>query len=76
MSATKLHKEVREVVAFAATHGFEFKRFTGSGHIKLQHGSGAIVIISATPGKYTWRANAEAQIRRSVDRTRPDNRKH
>lgn len=76
MPAVKLHKEVREVVAFAATHGFEFKRFTGSGHIKLQHGSGAIVILSATPGKYTWKANAEAQIRRSVDRTHPDNRKH
>jgi predicted RNA binding protein YcfA (HicA-like mRNA interferase family) len=72
MSATKLHKEVREVVAFAATHGFEFKRFTGSGHIKLQHGSGAVVIISATPGKYTWRANAEAEIRRSANKARPE----
>lgn len=72
MPAVKLHKEVREVVAFAATHGFEFKRFTGSGHIKLQHGSGAIVILSATPGKYSWRANAEAEIRRSAVKTRPE----
>lgn len=70
--SSKMHKEVREVVAFAATHGFEFKRYTGSGHIKLQHDSGAIVIISATPGKYTWRANAEAEIRRSANKARPE----
>lgn len=64
MSATKYRKDVGEVIRFAEEHGFKCEGMTGSGHWRLRHISGPLLIVPATPGGYRWRQNARSHIKR------------
>jgi predicted RNA binding protein YcfA (HicA-like mRNA interferase family) len=69
--AVKLNKEVREVVKAAVLLGFSWNGgLTGSGHVKLRHRNGGTVIIPATPGAYSWKKNAESDLKKVARRGR------
>jgi hypothetical protein len=55
--------DVREFIAKLAKHGWVFRRYCGSGHIMLGHGTMQLT-LAATPSNHRWRRNAEAQARR------------
>jgi hypothetical protein len=60
----RLKKEVREVVQYAVALGYTCEGVRkGSGHVRLTLGRKALT-IPATPGSYSWRKNAMADIRR------------
>lgn len=59
-------KEVGEVIKIARKCGWEVTGMTGSGHWRLRHDGGAIMILAATPnGGNRWRKNALARIQRA-----------
>lgn len=59
------NKEVRELVKHAEENGFTCIGIGGSGHWKLRHTSGRMLVVPATPhGGRRWRQNAEAMIKR------------
>lgn len=61
----KMHKEVREVVNYAKSLGFTVHdKITGKGHIKLTLPNGTGTTVPVSPGKYTWRRNAMADLKR------------
>lgn len=61
----RVHKEVREVLNYARSLGFTVQdKLTGKGHIKLVLPNGTGTTVPCTPGKYTWRRNAMAELRR------------
>lgn len=61
----KLGKDVRDVVKVAGQQGFSWDgKLTGSGHVKMIHENGGQMVIPATPGRYSWRRNALADIKR------------
>ena len=65
-------KEVAEVIRFAQTRGFVMEGLTGSGHWRLRHKSGSIIILSATPhGGSRNRKNALALIQRIDSKDKP-----
>ena len=65
-------KEVAEVIRYAKARGFEVTGLTGSGHWRLRHKSGPIVILSATPhGGNRCRKNALALIQRIDSKDKP-----
>lgn len=68
-----MRKDVKEVIAYAESLGFELVIKVGrSRHLKMQHkGNGAIIIIPSTPSAPTWRRNLEADIRRYAKHGRP-----
>lgn len=54
----RYHKVVKEVIDLAKDHGFHCEGMTGSGHWRLRHTGGQMMIISATPkGGGRWRHN-------------------
>jgi hypothetical protein len=57
-------KDVREVLVYAEERGFRIEGLTGSGHWKLRHHSGPMLIVPATPGGYRWRMNSITHINR------------
>lgn len=58
-------KEVREVIEYAETRGWECEGLGRSGHIKLRHPSGGMVAVSATPSSQGFTKAAKASIRRA-----------
>lgn len=62
----KYRKDVRDVVRFAEDKGFvACKGMTGSGHWKLLHPAGGMLILPATPHRGgRWVKNVHADIRR------------
>lgn len=64
----RFRKDVGQFVRYAGGHGFACEGMTGSGHWKLRHPSGAVIIVPATPGGYRWKANLEAQVRRMTNK--------
>jgi predicted RNA binding protein YcfA (HicA-like mRNA interferase family) len=58
-------KEVKDVIAEAEAAGFTFDRFTGTGHYRLTHRDGAVLVVPATPSGTRWKKNALADIRRA-----------
>jgi len=57
-------KGVKDVIRYAADHGFTLIGLTGSGHWRLVHASGEPLIIPQTPSCYRWDKNAKAKINR------------
>lgn len=64
----KCRKDVREVIRYAQSHGFDIEGLTGSGHWRMKHPTGGLLIVAATPRGYRWRQNARAQIRRIISK--------
>lgn len=59
-------KDVGEIIRYAESRGFELTGMTGSGHWRLRHKNGPILILAATPnGGSRWRKNAIAHINRT-----------
>lgn len=57
-------KEVGQFIKYAEANGFTREGLTGSGHWKLRHTSGAVIIAPATPGgRCRWRKNLEAYVK-------------
>lgn len=53
------------MVEYAESFGFVYTGLQGNDHIKLQlPDGGPRVVIGGTPKAYTWKRNAEADIRR------------
>lgn len=62
---TQFRKDVGEFIRHASSRGFRNEGLTGSGHWKLKHTSGAVIIVPATPrGGSRWRQNLEARVKR------------
>jgi predicted RNA binding protein YcfA (HicA-like mRNA interferase family) len=62
---TQFRKDVGQFIKQAKGQGFHCEGLTGSGHWKLRHTSGAVIIVPATPrGGSRWRQNLEALARR------------
>ena len=60
-----MNKEVKQVIKYAEDFGFEFEGFTGSGHTKLRHKGGQMIIMATSPnGGNRWKKNAVAMIHR------------
>lgn len=58
-------KDVAEFIEHARENGFRNEGITGSGHWKLVHRSGAILIVPATPrGGSRWQKNLTARVKR------------
>lgn len=58
----RYRKDVHEMVSYAKKHGFSEEGMTGSGHWKMRHTSGEVLILSATPSGTRWRRNVRATI--------------
>ena len=65
-----MKKEVRDVINEAIAAGFTFNRFTGTGHYKLTHRDGSVLVLPATPSRGRWKQNARATIKRSKRRSK------
>lgn len=64
-----MKKEVRQVVKYAEDYGFRWEGYTGTGHAKLRHKGGQMLIMATSPnGGNRWRKNALALIHR-IDAT-------
>ena len=51
-------KDVGDIIRIARNHGFTCEGMTGSGHWRLRHTCGQMMIVSATPsGGGRWRQN-------------------
>lgn len=63
----RYRKDVGEFIKYARARGFECEGMTGSGHWRLRHTSGAVIIAPATPGGGSrWRQNLEAYVRQII----------
>lgn len=60
----KYRKDVGEIIRFAKVNNFACVGMTGTGHWKLRHKGGGIVIVPATPSGGRWDKNVRAQIKR------------
>lgn len=60
----QVHKEVRDLIRFAESLGFEWVGFTGKMHPLLKHPNGGATTISGTPGGRSGAHNAKSQLRR------------
>lgn len=62
-----LNTEVREFVTYAEQYGFKIIRITQKNHIMLGiPGGGPTHVIPGSPSKYSWKRNAEGDIRRKA----------
>ncbi len=60
-----MKKEVRQLVKYAEDYGFTFESYTGTGHAKLRHKGGQMLIMATSPnGGNRWKKNALALIHR------------
>jgi hypothetical protein len=58
-------KEVKQVISYARDYGFKYEGLTGSGHAKLRHEGGQMIIMGTSPnGGNRWKKNAVALIHR------------
>jgi len=58
-------KEVRQVIKYAEAYGFHYEGQTGSGHAKLRHKGGQMLVMGTSPnGGNRWKQNAVALIHR------------
>jgi hypothetical protein len=58
-------KEVKQVIQYATGYGFTYEGHTGSGHCRLRHSGGQLIIMPSTPnGGRRWRENTLAMIHR------------
>jgi predicted RNA binding protein YcfA (HicA-like mRNA interferase family) len=58
----RYRKDVNEMISYAEGKGFKVVGMTGTGHWKLTHPRGGILIISATPSGGRWRENSRSTI--------------
>jgi predicted RNA binding protein YcfA (HicA-like mRNA interferase family) len=69
-------KEARELIKIAGTIGWVFIGYTGGGHLRLQHSSGAKYTIPATPSDHRGRMASLTDLQRiGGQRLEPKNRK-
>jgi predicted RNA binding protein YcfA (HicA-like mRNA interferase family) len=62
-------KDVGQFIKHARGQGFSVEGMTGSGHWRLRHTSGAVLIVPATPGGSSrWRKNLESTMKGIVSR--------
>jgi predicted RNA binding protein YcfA (HicA-like mRNA interferase family) len=61
---SRYRKDVGEVIKYAQCRGFECLGMTGSGHWKLKHPTGGLLILPATPSGSRWVKNVHSDIRR------------
>lgn len=60
-----MNKEVKQVIQVAEAHGFTYEGLTGSGHRRLRHTGGQMLIIPSSPnGGTRWRQNTLSLIHR------------
>lgn len=60
-----MRKEVRELIEFAAENGFTYEGVTGSGHCRLRHTGGQMLILPSSPnGGRRSTKNSVSLIRR------------
>ena len=60
-----MRKEVKQIIELAEDHGFTHEGLTGSGHQRLRHKSGQIIILGSSPnGGKRWRQNTLSRIHR------------
>lgn len=59
-------KEVREIIAYAESFGFQLEGFNGRGHWILRIPGGPRLTVSATPSSPSAWRNAKADIKRKA----------
>ena len=60
-------KDVGQFIKHSKSQGFHCEGMTGSGHWRLRHTSGQMLIVPATPGGgSSWRKRMESIMRRIV----------
>ena len=60
-----MRKEVRQVIKLAEDHGFKYEGLTGSGHVRIRHRGGQMLIMPSSPrGGNRWRQNTISLIHR------------